>query len=327
MPITDGNGSTIEPAGGWRILADSTARKTINLDTAPAEGRKISIEDAVGDAGSNNVTINAATGQTIGGSASILLDADDQRKVLTSTGTGWTVVTAPTGSIQLYDSGDLFVDNVTIGGAFTFPSVDGEDGQVLKTDGSGSLTWQNDATGSGGGSIDTSNLTSSVVHYNELYDENYTNNSQQDVSHTRKYHIHIGQKPQNTWSSIFSWRPLDASNPGVEFGSNMYYGAAGFKIKIFGKTGGVSGGGVIIARGYVSYVGGNVAWYNNDDTSTYGNVPSYRIQTSGWTATLQINPNSTGQTFFSGAAYIELHLGRGTGAGGEGMYWDIDTSP
>ena len=65
MAITDANGDTITPLGGWRILSNSTARKTINLDPAPAAGRKIVIEDASGDAGSNNITINANGSETI----------------------------------------------------------------------------------------------------------------------------------------------------------------------------------------------------------------------------------------------------------------------
>ena len=80
MPITDGNGNTIEPIGGWRILANSTDRKTINLDAAPESVRKISIEDTVGDAGTSNVTINPSGSQTIDGSSSIVLDANYQRK-------------------------------------------------------------------------------------------------------------------------------------------------------------------------------------------------------------------------------------------------------
>ena len=35
MAITDATGDTINLDGGWRILANSTARKTINLGTAP----------------------------------------------------------------------------------------------------------------------------------------------------------------------------------------------------------------------------------------------------------------------------------------------------
>ena len=61
MAITDANGDAINPTGGWRILSNSTATKTINLGTAPDAGVVWTITDTVGDAGSNNITINAIT--------------------------------------------------------------------------------------------------------------------------------------------------------------------------------------------------------------------------------------------------------------------------
>ena len=92
MAITDANGATISPNGGWRILANSTARKTINLGTAPDAGVVWTITDTVGDAGSNNITINATGGQTIGGSASLTINTNNGRVSLKSTGSGWTVL-------------------------------------------------------------------------------------------------------------------------------------------------------------------------------------------------------------------------------------------
>ena len=92
MAITDANGDTISPNGGWRILANSTARKTINLGTAPDAGVVWTITDTVGDAGSNNITINATGGQTIGGSASLTISTNNGRVSLKSTGSGWTVL-------------------------------------------------------------------------------------------------------------------------------------------------------------------------------------------------------------------------------------------
>ena len=92
MAITDANGDAISPAGGWRILASSTARKTINLGTAPDAGVVWTITDTVGDAGSNNITINATGGQTIGGSASLTISTNNGRVSLKSTGSGWTVL-------------------------------------------------------------------------------------------------------------------------------------------------------------------------------------------------------------------------------------------
>ena len=39
--------------------------------------------------------------------------------------------------------------SLTINGAYSFPTSDGSSGQVLKTDGSGALTFQNESGGSG----------------------------------------------------------------------------------------------------------------------------------------------------------------------------------
>ena len=149
MSITDANGVAIDPIGGWRILANSTDRKTINLEAAPDAVRKISIEDTVGDAGTNNVTINANGSELIDGSASIVLDADNQRKVLKSTGSGWTVVATAVAGVNTDDNLNLTSDTLEIRGAFSFPTVDGTSGQVLKTDGSGNLSWQDDEAGTG----------------------------------------------------------------------------------------------------------------------------------------------------------------------------------
>ena len=323
MPITDGNGNTIEPIGGWRILANSTDRKTINLDTAPDPIRKISIEDTIGDAAANNVTINAAAGQNIDGAASIVLDANYQRKVLTSTGTGWTLETSAVAGVNITEStGSLTVDSLSIRGAFTFPETDGTSGQVLKTDGSGSLTWQNDNTGSGGGSINASDLTSSVVHYDELYDSAYTTNNEQEVSHSRRYHLNIPVSAANTWHDLVSWRPLDLSNTGNEPPTTSYYGAVAIGVKIGGQLSG-TGSGVINAQGGVQYVGSNAYYANDLSVDNFGSTPSLRVQTSGWTTTVQFNPSGGN---FQGWAYIELHFGRGTGSRGEGVYWEVTLS-
>ena len=151
MPITDANGDSISPLGGWRILADSTARKTINLDEAPSAVRKITIEDTVGDAGTNNITVNASSGELIDGNASLTISTDNQRVVLESTGTGWTVISTAVSGFNTNDSLDLICDSFEMRDAFSLPSADGTAGQVLATDGAGSIYWKTDATGSGGG--------------------------------------------------------------------------------------------------------------------------------------------------------------------------------
>ena len=138
MAITDGNGSTITPLGGWRILSNSTPRKTINLGAAPAAGRKISITDTVGDAGSNNITINAGSGEQIDGANSLVISTNNQRKVIKSTGSGWTVVsTTVDSSAGSVNSGGSSYDT-------SFSDLSGLDndtgsGEILKF-GSGTLT-------------------------------------------------------------------------------------------------------------------------------------------------------------------------------------------
>lgn len=56
-------------------------------------------------------------------------------------------------------------------GAYTLPNVDGADGQVLKTDGSGSLTWQADAGGSGPVFYDGITLTYNTCPTNLVLDD------------------------------------------------------------------------------------------------------------------------------------------------------------
>lgn len=60
---------------------------------------------------------------------------------------------------HLITSDTIFVATVTIDSTYTFPISDGSLNQVLKTNGSGVLTWQSDATGAGGAAY-----TDSVTH-------------------------------------------------------------------------------------------------------------------------------------------------------------------
>lgn len=138
MAITDGNGTTINPLGGWRILSNSTPRKTINLGTAPASGRKIVIVDAVGDAATNNITINAGSGQKIDGADSLVINVNKQRKVLKSNGSGWTVVSTTSDS-NLGSTSDGGGGYDTSFSDLAGLSNDAGSGEVLKF-GTGTLT-------------------------------------------------------------------------------------------------------------------------------------------------------------------------------------------
>lgn len=179
MAITDANGDAINPAGGWRILSNSTATKTINLGTAPDAGVVWTITDTVGDAGSNNITINATGGQTIGGSASLTISTNNGRVSLKSNGSGWSVLSnsvdantggggTPSGfSVQTQKTSaytasvsDLVLVNLVSAGAditVTLPaaSADAEvivkiagaaNGYVVTVDGNGSETIDGSAT-------------------------------------------------------------------------------------------------------------------------------------------------------------------------------------
>jgi hypothetical protein len=179
MAITDANGDTISPAGGWRILSNSTATKTINLGTAPDSGVVWTITDTVGDAGSNNITINATGGQTIDGSASLTISTNNGRVSLKSNGSGWTVLSnsvdantggggTPSGfnvqaqktSAYTASASDLVLVNLVSAGAditVTLPaaSADAEvivkiagaaNGYVVTVDGNGSETIDGSTT-------------------------------------------------------------------------------------------------------------------------------------------------------------------------------------
>lgn len=88
-------------------------------------------------AGKRPTTANITTGE-------LALNLADKR-LFSSDGTVVFEIGANTHSLYV-GTGGLSVGN----GAFSFPTTDGSAGQILKTDGSGNLTWQNDNTGSGG---------------------------------------------------------------------------------------------------------------------------------------------------------------------------------
>jgi hypothetical protein len=54
---------------------------------------------------------------------------------------------------------------ITFNGAFTFPVTDGSNNQILKTNGSGQLSWSNESAGGGGGGNDLSVTSQKTVNY------------------------------------------------------------------------------------------------------------------------------------------------------------------
>jgi hypothetical protein len=80
------------------------------------------------------------------------------------------------GSIRLYEDTDNGTNYVAIAASatlasnytFRLPDTAGSDGQVLKTDGSGNLTWVNQTTGYSGWSISDGSVTESISSGNTL---------------------------------------------------------------------------------------------------------------------------------------------------------------
>ncbi|MBN2356555.1 tail fiber domain-containing protein [candidate division KSB1 bacterium] len=64
------------------------------------------------------------------------------------------------GSYKLYVAGSARVNSLNINGQYTFPTADGSAGYVLKTNGSGTVSWQQDNTGGSGGDDDWTMPTS-----------------------------------------------------------------------------------------------------------------------------------------------------------------------
>ena len=114
------------------------------------------------------------------------------------------------------------------------------------------------------------------------------------------------------------------SNRGSEPGASTYWGAVAFNVKVGGtQTGAGGGNGMIDGIGGIQYVGSNAYYANDLSTDSFGTTPSMRVQTSGWTTTIQFNPSGGD---FMGWAYIELHFGRGAGSKGEGVYLEVTLS-
>ena len=119
-----------------RYLADgSTARTTGNYGLYLGVNTKASTDDT-----SNEIVIGYdATGN---GSNSVTLGNDNILKTISKGNVG-IGNTAPSYKLDVNGTG-RFVGALTVG-AYTLPNTDGSANQVLKTNGSGVLTWQNDS--------------------------------------------------------------------------------------------------------------------------------------------------------------------------------------
>lgn len=239
-------------------------------------------------------------------------------------------------------STNIFVQTLNINQAFTFPTTDGSANQILKTDGLGNLTWQNESGGGGGspagsdeqiqfnnqGSFGaSSNFTfNSTANQVELVgiskqcDTNFSSSSEKLRSFTFRKHFNFSSIPANTWTTVLSFRPYKSGTT-TDPEANTFWTGVGFKMEITGHTNG-TGNGYRSRTGFVSYVGSSATSANASDT-TLGSPISTDINLSGWVATLRINPNQANASGFSGTVYIEIYFPRGAGGNGNNIEWSI----
>ena len=95
----------------------------------------------------HQITSNRGTGEFslrtgTGGHFLTFVTTNVERMRITPTGNIGINTTSPSQQLHVVGNG-LFTGTVKVG-AYTLPSTDGSSNQVLKTDGSGTLTWQND---------------------------------------------------------------------------------------------------------------------------------------------------------------------------------------
>ena len=237
------------------------------------------------------------------------------------------------------------VTGLMIGDEYSLPDTDGSADQVIKTDGNGTLSFATISGGSGspggsdtqvqinnGGSFggssgltfdgDTLFVSSSLqlVGDQRLYDPDFASDNERKRSFTYKSHRHFRLISANTWHDVVSFRPYKTGTT-TDPESNSFYAVVGFRLEIHGSTGGV-GAGSKSRVGHVAYNGSSAGSANASDTSL-GNPISTQVNMSGWTTTLQINPNQSGATSFTGVVYVEVYFTRGEGSNGNNIEWSI----
>ena len=206
---------------------------------------------------------------------------------------------------------------MTSGGGGGGSSPGGPDGAVQINDG-GSLT------GSAGFTYDGTEIYASasvaIVGDQRLHDPDFASDNERKRSFTYKSHRHFRLIPANTWTDVISWRPYKTGTT-TDPEANSFYAVVGFRLEIHGSTGGV-GAGSKSRVGYVAYAGSSADSANAADTSL-GNPVSTRVNMSGWTTNLQINPNQSGASSFTGVVYVEVYFTRGEGSNGNNIEWSI----
>jgi hypothetical protein len=138
--LTTGSGNT--SVGAESMMSLSTGTSNTSLGN----------QSLIGTTGNNNVGIGKSAGSTIttGTNNTIIgTDANVGTNSLTnSTALGYGAIVAADNTIQLGNSAitDVKTSGTITAGAITIPNTDGSNGQVLSTNGSGTLSWTSPVT-------------------------------------------------------------------------------------------------------------------------------------------------------------------------------------
>ena len=318
MPKVKGSQIKDESITGTQIEDDTLTGDDIDESTLV-----MTLNDVLSDGASTTLTIN---------SGNVIPSADNTYN-LGSVDKVWS---------NIYST-NIFVQNLDINQAFSFPTTDGSSGQVLKTNGSGTLTWQNEGGGGGGSSPAgsdeqiqynnqgsfgaSSNLTYSSVNNqvtltgtSKQCDTAYSTSAQKLRSFTYRRHYSINNLTANTWSTIFSFRPY-ISGTTTDPGANTFWTGVGMKVEICGHTSG-SGNGYRSSTGHVEY-GGSSASSATSSEITLGSCVALRFNLTGWVTEFQLNPNQPNASRFDGTVYVEIYFPRGAGGNGNNIEWHI----
>jgi len=148
--------STADNYSSWKFTTPTTGNVVINSDDlvtfAAGTGITISHTDktiTITNSNSADITaVNAGNGLTGGatsGAATLTVGAGDGISVNTNDVAVDSTVVRTSGTQTVAGNktltGDTQINNLNINGAFDLPTTDGTNGYVLKTDGSGTVTW------------------------------------------------------------------------------------------------------------------------------------------------------------------------------------------
>ena len=159
--------------------------------------------------------------------------------------------------LRFYDDGSNYVGfkapALTADKIWTLPAADGSDGQVLKTNGSGTLSWVNNASGGGSGSLtfkqEGDNFTDSLF-----------------IGHDTTGTLNQAQK--NTAVGIESLKRLTTGDANIAIG---YLAAQNVTVGEKNVFIGIEAGGNLRKSHFSVYIGGYAGRYINDSAAS-GNV-------------------------------------------------------